>query len=82
MVPPNRLYGFRTRQTLSNRELWFRVNRFAGSALFIAAATSGVIFLAIPEFASGRSIAGLIVLVVPLAFAVAASFAYLRRATT
>ena len=79
MIPPNRIYGFRTRQTLSNRELWFRVNRFAGCALFIAAGTSTVVFLALPEYASGRSIAGLAVFLVPLVVAVVACFAYLRR---
>ena len=81
LIPPNPVYGFRTRKTLSNRELWFRANRFAGSALFIAAGASAAVFLAIPEYASGRSIAGLVVFLVPLVLAVVASFAYLRRAT-
>ena len=80
MIPPNRIYGFRTPQTLSNRELWFRVNRFAGCAFFIASGASAAVFLALPEYASGRSIAGLAVFLVPLVIAVVASFAYLRRA--
>ena len=80
MIPPNRIYGFRTQQTLSNRELWLRVNRFAGFALFIAAGASVAVFVAIPEYASSRSLAGLAVFLVPLIVAVVASFAYLRRA--
>jgi hypothetical protein len=32
-----------------------------------------------PEYASGRSFAGLVVFVVPLVIALAASFAYVRR---
>jgi uncharacterized membrane protein len=79
VVPPNPFYGFRTRKTLADRELWFRANRFAGFALFIAAATSAIIFLAEPEYGSGRSIVGLAVFLAPLVIALGASFAYLRR---
>ncbi len=80
MIPPNRLYGLRTQQTLADRELWFRANRFAGWALLLAAGASAAVFVAIPEYASGRSLMGLGILVLPLVIAVAASFAYLRRA--
>ena len=80
IVPPNGAYGFRTRQTLANPELWFRANRFAGFALFIAAATSAGIFFIQPEYASGRSWVGAGVLLVPLLIALVASFAYVRRA--
>ena len=80
LVPPNGVYGFRTQQTLANRELWFRANRFAGWALFIASGTSAAIFAVQPEYASGRSVVGLVVFVVPLVAALAASFAYVRRA--
>ena len=79
IVPPNGVYGFRTRQTRKNRELWFRANRFAGCALFIAAGASAAIFIARPEYASGRSLVGLAVLVVPLITALVASIAYLRQ---
>ena len=80
IVPPNGLYGFRTRRTLADPELWFKANRFAGFALFIAALTSAGIFLARPEFALGRSLIGVAVLVVPLLVALAASFIYVARA--
>jgi uncharacterized membrane protein len=79
VVPPNRVYGFRTRQTLANRELWFRGNRFAGCAFLLASAVSAGIFAVHSEYASGRSLTGLVVFVVPLVLAVAASFAYVRR---
>lgn len=79
VVPPNRVYGFRTQQTLTNRELWFRANRFAGCALFIASVTSAAIFAVRPEYASGRSAVGLVVFLVPLVAALVACFAYLRR---
>ena len=79
VVPPNGVYGFRTRQTRANRELWFRANRFAGCAFFIASAVSAGIFAIHPEYASGRSFAGLVVFAVPLVIALATSFAYVRR---
>ena len=79
IVPPNGAYGFRTRQTLADPELWFRANRFAGFALFIAAVTSAAVLLALPEYSSGRSLIGVVVLVVPLVMALVASFAYVRR---
>jgi hypothetical protein len=79
VVPPNNVYGFRTRQTLADPALWLRANRFAGLALFIAAAASAAIVLAVPEYASGRSLTGLFIFVTPLILAVALSFAYLRR---
>jgi uncharacterized membrane protein len=79
VVPPNRVYGFRTRQTLANRELWFRANRFAGCVFLIASGLSAGIFATHPEYAQGRSFAGLVVFVVPLVIALAASFAYVRR---
>ena len=79
VVPPNRIYGFRTRQTLTDRELWFRANRFAGSALFVASGVSAAVFAVHPEYSSGRSFVGLIVFLVPLVTALVASFAYVRR---
>ena len=29
-IPPNRFYGFRTRKTLSDREVWYAINRVTG----------------------------------------------------
>lgn len=77
LVPPNRAYGFRTKETLASPELWYRANRFAGCAFFIAAGLSAAILVAYPEYASG--LAGTAVLVVPLGIALAASVAYARR---
>ena len=79
IVPPNRVYGFRTRRTLASRALWFRANRFAGCVLLIASGVTAGIFTIRPEYASGRSLAGLVAFVVPLVIALAASFAYVRR---
>lgn len=80
LVPPNRFYGFRTAQTLGNRELWFRTNRFAGCAVLVAAAASTSAYLVAPELASGRSFVGLLLFAVPLVLALLASAAYSRSA--
>jgi hypothetical protein len=36
LIPPNRLYGFRTKKTMSHADVWYRVNRFAGIAIMLA----------------------------------------------
>ena len=79
VVPPNNLYGLRTKRTLANRELWFQGNHFAGWAFFLAATLSACVFLGFPQLSSGRSIEGLLVLLVPLLAALGLSLAYLRR---
>ena len=35
-VPPNRVFGFRTRATLDNPALWYRVNRVLGQDMVVA----------------------------------------------
>lgn len=43
IVPPNRLYGFRTRTTLENSQKWLAVNRVAGGWLvLVGTAVAGV----------------------------------------
>lgn len=79
LVPPNRIYGVRTPATLSDPRLWKRANRFGGLALIAASAVSLSCFRLHPELASGRSIAGLAVLLVPLAVALGAIALRLRR---
>jgi uncharacterized membrane protein len=79
LVPPNRIYGFRTAKTLDSRELWFRINRFAGLGLIAAAAATICVFLAMPELASGRSFTGMLVLIVPVIAALVATVAYARK---
>ncbi len=35
-IPPNGLYGFRLRKTLSNKEIWYKANKFGGQCVFFA----------------------------------------------
>ena len=78
-VPPNRIYGVRTSKTLSDREIWFRVNRVAGLALIMAVSATLCLYLLEPELASGRSFLGVLALIVPVISALAVAGAYARR---
>ena len=78
LVPPNRFYGFRTAQTLSDRENWFRINRVAGFALFLAVVATMCVYHIQPELASGRSFLGVLALIVPVFSALVAVGAYAR----
>jgi len=77
-VPPNRLYGFRTRKTLSDPQIWFSANRFAGVALLLASGASALLAVWLGETMQGSPAYGAIVLVVPLAVAVVACVLYTR----
>jgi uncharacterized membrane protein len=79
LVPPNRWYGFRTQQTLSDRELWFCVNRFAGIALLIAAEVTALFCSAFHGLRSGRSFLGLLAFAVPTAVAIFSTIIYARK---
>ncbi len=35
MVPPNPIYGFRTRKTMSDPEIWYEMNAYGGRLRFI-----------------------------------------------
>ncbi len=42
-IPPNKLYGFRTRATLSDKSLWYAVNKPTGLILMV----TGLVMLAV-----------------------------------
>ena len=79
MVPPNRLYGFRTPSTLSNQALWYRANTFAGWALLIASVASIALNVGAHRGALSGVAYGVVIFVLPLVIAVVASFIYLHR---
>ena len=81
-VPPNALYGFRTRKTMSDQSIWYKANKFGGAALAAAGIVSLACFLLIrlaPDALTFIRKAPLWTLLVPLVIAVLASFLYLRR---
>jgi hypothetical protein len=48
VIPPNRLYGFRTRRTFADEALWYRVNRMVGFGIMIASAIYAVVAIKHP----------------------------------
>ncbi len=43
LIPPNRVYGVRTAETLADRDLWYRANRYGGWTLVV----SSILYLGI-----------------------------------
>jgi uncharacterized membrane protein len=84
LIPPNRMYGFRTPKTLSSPGLWYPANRFAGWSMIAAGELTICVNLVLcwrhPDWdpatpmlwTAGAS-------VVPLVLSLVVSFLYLRR---
>src|SRR3954468_11240086 len=75
-IGPNRWYGFRTRQTLSDREVWYSANAFAGRVLLIAALASATLLWLRPAWFDFGVFTNLAALVLPTIVATMASFRY------
>ncbi len=83
-VGPNNIYGFRTRKTLSSREVWYPANRaagwFTGAAAVLSICFNLELWRIVPEWPPDRIMAWTIGgTLVPQAMAVLAAFLYLRR---
>jgi uncharacterized membrane protein len=80
-IPPNRFYGFRTRKTLSNLDVWYRANRLAGINLIIASFASlfisTLLMLLLPETIA--LLAGNLLLAMALMLATGIGFWQLRK---
>jgi len=81
-VPRNRIYGFRTRTTLSAETLWLEVNAYFGRRLLVASVFSalGVIVLYYTSLAPEWFIySGLAALTMPALAAALDTSLYIRR---
>ena len=85
-VKPNLMYGFRTKKTLSNVEIWYKANKYAGKVLLnwsIVVAVGLVLILPVYllGFLSAWSfmIVGWIITYGALIAAVVMSMLYLRK---
>lgn len=72
LVPPNRLYGVRTRTTMSDRERWYAVNARSGLDLLVSGVALLVGILVIERLGAAwpaelRNLASAVLLVVLLA---------------
>src|SRR5262245_2789393 len=77
LVPPNGVYGFRTGATRSTPAIWYPVNAFMGWALSIAAVASATLLGLLPMRTKRWML--WTAFVVPVAGAIALSFAYLSQ---
>src|SRR5262245_16471595 len=80
-VPPNVIYGYRTRATQSNVSLWYDVNAHFGRRFLIASVISGVAALVLWRIRPADEVVPLLVvaLVIPPLIAALATARYVRR---
>lgn len=79
LVGPNRLYGFRTRATLSDRELWYSANAFCGWALLVAAIVGAALLFLRPAWFDLGPFTNLAAVMVPAIGALLATSFYIRN---
>ena len=84
MVPPNRIYGFRTPRTVSSPRIWYAANRVSGWLLIVASGLTLCFNLVLwslhPDWPEKRLLFWMAnALAVSIFAGVIASFLYLRR---
>jgi uncharacterized membrane protein len=79
LVPPNPIYGVRTRKTLEDAEVWYNVNVFGGRALLAASIFSALLLMMYTGTFLRPFWAQLIAFALPLVIAVGATLAYERK---
>jgi uncharacterized membrane protein len=77
LIPPNSVYGFRTRFTRSDPRVWYDANAFVGRLMVLASIASAATLLWSPLPAEGWIPAA--VVLVPAALVTLAGFVYLRH---
>ena len=83
-IKPNQLYGFRVKKTLSNKDIWYKSNKYTGKDLIIAGFVVGIgsfiVLLFIEEFNIVEiSLFGLILLLGPLTIVVIRALNYIQN---
>lgn len=82
-IKPNYWYGFRTKRTLDNPQIWYDVNAYAGKRLLVSGLITAVAAIAlyfIPGLTvDGYALAMLLFAVVPLTIGIWQSFRYLKQ---
>jgi len=83
-VPPNYWYGFRTRKTLSDKEIWYAINRVTGIDMIRVGIILGVastVMISLRNWLSLEAIAMILTAVMLLSVAYMAihGFSLLRR---
>jgi uncharacterized membrane protein len=84
LVPKNRFFGFRTRETMADDKLWYRANRFGGGLALASSAIYLLFAMIFPMTGSHDSrfslwLAHLFVFAVPLFASIKLTLRYLRK---
>ena len=77
LVPPNSIYGFRTRFTRSDPRVWYDANAFVGRLMVAASIASAATLLWSPLPVEGWIPTA--VVLIPMALVTLAGFVYLRH---
>ena len=81
-VPPNAIYGYRARATMSDNALWFDANAHFGRSMIAAALASAaaavVLFKLFPPDPQSATLSTVLILVVPNLVATLATSRYVR----
>jgi len=81
-IKPNVFYGFRVKKTLSNKDIWYKANKYTGKDMLIAGLilTIGSIgFFVVEMDIVTIAIIGLLLLTIPLATMLVRAFIYLKK---
>ena len=82
-IPPNRWYGFRTRKTLSNKEIWYKANKYMGRDFVILGGLvvlyNLVLFIFKPPFLSFEPTGNLILVNSGVLVVLVRSVLYLKK---
>jgi len=83
-IKPNWLFGFRLPSTVSNKEIWYPVNRYLGRGLVVAGmiVLIGTLFLCMVDLGLSlvdKTLVLSFLLIIPLSVAIISSFNYLKK---
>ena len=80
LIPPNRLYGVRTVETLADKQRWYQANRYGGWALLVSSLLYLGVAARFPSVVAGKTQFGLwLVHLVAFAGPLAVSLLLIRR---
>ena len=81
-VKPNILYGFRVKKTLSNKEIWYKANKYMGRDMLVAGlilSIGSIGFFVFEMDIMTIAIIGLLLVAAPLVIMIVRAFIYLKK---